>query len=90
MIDIEKLAIKYLGGFPLIYGDKDILEAFAKAYLNEWLKEQDVVAYNHHFIQDDDFMPEEVLSHHAVIPVIIGCKYAGKTVRLIALPSEVK
>lgn len=44
------------------------------------------VAYNHHFIYDDDFMPEEVLSHSKEIPAVSGMKYAGKTDILYTSP----
>lgn len=44
------------------------------------------VAYNHHFIYDDDFMPEEVLSHSKEIPAVSGMKYAGKTDELYTSP----
>lgn len=45
-----------------------------------------VAAYNHHFIQEDDFMPEEVLSHSEEIPLIHGCKYAGHSDKLYTAP----
>jgi hypothetical protein len=48
------------------------------------------VAYNHHFIQDDDLMPEEVLSHSPAIPAIMGCKYTGRTDKLFTTPQPDK
>lgn len=50
MIDIKKLAIecgaKYIIEMPCEYYKitPEQLQAFAKAYLNEWLKEQEVLA----------------------------------------------
>ena len=50
------------------------------------IEKREPVAYNHHFIYDDDFMPEEVLSHSKEIPAVSGMKYAGKTDELYTSP----
>lgn len=83
MIDIKNLALAFK--IPLFnekgWDMSDIrlpqLEAFAKAYLNEWLKEQAVVAnvYGHDGTGGYDIEYYSELS----IPI-----------KLIALPSEVK
>jgi len=60
---------------PTTYDD---LMAWHEAQLGE------PVAYNHHFIYDYDFMPEEVLSHSKEIPTVFGMKYISKTDALYA------
>lgn len=60
-------------------------EALRQAIIKDFVNGLEPVAYNHHFVQDDDFMPEEVLSHSESVPAIIGCKYANKTVGLYDL-----
>lgn len=85
MIDIEKLAIEC--GAELMLADETLfttfgvdvyilsaieLEAFAKAYINEWLKEQEVVGYERNGIYREDVPINDIFLY----------------TRLIALPSE--
>jgi hypothetical protein len=58
------------------------LTAFAHALIGD----SEPYAYNHHFIYDDDFMPEEILSHSKEIPAVSGMKYASKTDELFTHP----
>jgi hypothetical protein len=80
MIEIDKLAIdcgavKYEAEVPQVYFmTESELTSFAKAYLNEWLKEQEVVAYERNGIYREDVPINDIFLY----------------TRLIALPSEVK
>ena len=81
MIDVEKLAIecgavKYEAEVPQVYFMTEIdLTNFAKAYLNEWLKEQEVVGY---------------MNAHGMVVSGESKGYGGFDTPLIAIPSEVK